>query len=298
MSEQEEKTDNAIKERAAELQKTAEVDDLEGEESAFVGCLTDHVQTAMDEVMTAHSTATRGGSDNESQYKSLNADQKRIVDKVVSAVCDENQPIHLIVSGQGGTGKSKVISVLFHSVSENTIKSGGVPVVVAAPTGLAAYNIGGTTIHRLLSLPVEHGKPANYSKLNQDQLKIIRGTLKHLQLLIVDKVSMVSSLMLLYIHTRLTGIMCDDTYFGGISVVFFADFLQLPQVKGNQPFVPVTFLEAKQRLGSVASLHKRVSMMIHSMQSCQLPSIRSNSVKWTSQGATTATSSDSGLRGT
>jgi len=31
--------------------------------------------------------------------------------------------------------------------------------VVAAPTGLAAHNIGGTTIHRLLSLPIEHGKP-------------------------------------------------------------------------------------------------------------------------------------------
>ena len=37
-------------------------------------------------------------------------------------------------------------------------------------------------------------------------------------------------------------------------MVFFADFLQLPPVKGTQPFIPVTFLEAKQRLGAIASL--------------------------------------------
>ena len=126
--------------------------------------------------------------------------------------------------------------------------------MVAAPTGLAAFSIGGTTIHRLLSLPVEHGKPADYSKLNQDQLKITRATLKNLQLLIIDEVSMVSSLTLLYIHMRLTKIMCTNAYFGGISVVFFADFLQLPPVKGNQPFLPVTFFEAKQRIGAIASL--------------------------------------------
>jgi len=66
--------------------------------------------------------------------------------------------------------------------------------------------------------------------------------------------SMVSSLTLLYIHMQLTEIMCNDTYFGRISAVFFADFLQLPHVKGNHPFIPVTFLEVKQRLGVTASL--------------------------------------------
>ena len=128
------------------------------------------------------------------------------------------------------------------------------PVAVTAPTGLAAFNINGTTIHRLLSLPVEHGKPADYSRLQQEQLTVIRATLKDLKLLIIDEISMVSSLTLLYIHLRLTEVMTNDEAFGGISIVCFGDFLQLPPVKGNQQFESVTAREAKQRLGAVSSL--------------------------------------------
>ena len=43
---------------------------------------------------------------------------------------------------------------------------------------------------------------------------------------------------------------------------FFADQLQLPPVKGNQPFVPVTFQEAKTRLGSIASLRHLADIRI------------------------------------
>ena len=128
------------------------------------------------------------------------------------------------------------------------------PVAVAAPTGMAAYNVGGTTIHRLLSLPVEHGKPADYARLHQEQLTMIRATLKNLKLVIIDEVSMVSSLTLLYIHLLLTEILSNNQPFGGVSIVCFADFLQLPPVKGNQPFEPVTLREAKQRIGSISSI--------------------------------------------
>ena len=136
-----------------------------------------------------------------------------------------------------------------HHLSDTTL-----PVVIAAPTGLAAFNVGGTTIHRMLYLPVEHGKPADYRRLQQEQLTLLKATLKGMKLLIIDEVSMVSSLTLLFIHLCLTEVMGSNELFGGVSVVFFADLLQLPPVKGNQPFVQVMFQEAKTRLGAIASL--------------------------------------------
>ena len=124
---------------------------------------------------------------------------------------------------------------------------------MAAPTGLAAFNVRGSTIHRILCLPNEHGKPADYRQLSQDQLKTIKTTLKSLRLLILDEVSMVSSLTLMHIQLRLTEIMCNNLPFGGLNVVFFADLLQLPPVKGNQPFMPVSLLESKQHMGAVGT---------------------------------------------
>ena len=68
---------------------------------------------------------------------------------------------------------------------------------VTAPTGLAAFNVGGVTIHRLLQLPIEHeGRVAGYWKLGKDALKMMRASLSKLCLLIIDEVSMVSSLNL------------------------------------------------------------------------------------------------------
>jgi len=75
---QDEEMDNAIKERATQLEKTAEVEE-EDEQSAFVGCMTDHVTMAMEVLMTAQSVAGKNDSiDFEAKYRSLNVDQKEL----------------------------------------------------------------------------------------------------------------------------------------------------------------------------------------------------------------------------
>jgi len=195
------------------------------QEDAFQGCAIGHLETAMQDLKESHARMLAQCDDNTlaENYSRLNVDQRRVVDNVINSVCNESDPIRLIVSGQGGTGKNRVIYVLSKLVSKRCEGKCSVPVAVCAPTGLAAFNVGGTTVHRVLSLPVEHGNPADYSPLCQDQLTSIRATLKGLKLLIIDEVSMVSSLTLLFIHLRLTEILNSNELFGGINIVFFAD---------------------------------------------------------------------------
>jgi len=254
ISEQDREMENAVRERAKEvLEQEPVADDIEG---ALQSCIIDHMQTAMQDLHESHARMLAHCNDDELlvDYQQLNVDQRRVVDNVVTQVCSTQTAIRLLVSGQGGTGKSRVIDVLSRLVTKQCGAPSSVPVVVCAPTGLAAFKCWRNNSAQGPQSTVEHGKPADYSPLGQKQLTTLRATLKGLKLLIVDEVSMVSSLTLLFIHLRLTEVMNSDTLFGGISIVFFADLLQLPPVKGNQPFIPVTFLEAEQRLGAIASV--------------------------------------------
>ena len=73
---------------------------------------------------------------------------------------------------------------------------------LCAPTGLAAYNISGVTVHRLFQLPVEHeGKTSTYWPLPKESVKIMRNGFRHVKLIIIDEVSMLSSLNLAYVYT-------------------------------------------------------------------------------------------------
>lgn len=227
--------EESIRERAAEKNQREETgcDEVAAhEEGALVGCAPDHLLDAMQDIVEAQRKVGISTDELQSIYDGLNLDQRRVIDTVVKSICDDKKQIRLIVSGQGGTGKSRVITVLSQLVHKQ-VASNLPAVVVCAPTGLAAFNIGGSTVHRTLALPIEHGKPADYRRLNQEQLNVMRSTLKNVKLMIIDEVSMLSSLTMMYVHLRLTELMNDDSLFGGVSVVCFADLLQLPPVKGN-----------------------------------------------------------------
>ena len=100
---------------------------------------------------------------------SLNVDQRRIFETIKSHLehqlqhehdackCSNLKPLHMFVSGVGGTGKSFLIKTIralvgemWHDQKESLLCD------VSAPTGLAAFNVGGVIIHRLLQLPIEH----------------------------------------------------------------------------------------------------------------------------------------------
>ena len=102
--------------------------------------------------------------------------------------------------------------------------------MLVVPTGVAAFNIGGLTIHYAFWLPVEHGSFTRYTKLSAEKLHLLRLLFKDIHTLIIDEISIVSYETLRFIPQQLTEMKGrDDTeaYFGGLNIIAVGDFYQL-----------------------------------------------------------------------
>ena len=100
-----------------------------------------------------------------------------------------------------------------------------------APTGIAAFNIHGSTLHQALSIPIRDNV-----RLNVQQLLLLQGRLMPINYIILDEKSMVGRKLLSKVDSRLRDGFPDgrDEYFGGCSLLMFGDFGQLPPV-GDTP---------------------------------------------------------------
>ena len=128
---------------------------------------------------------------------------------------------HVFVTGRAGTGKS----TLLNHLNWNTEKQ----IVICAPTGVAALNVGGQTIHSLFRLPI--GLIADHEI---DQNDATRKLLNTIDTLVVDEVSMVSADLLDAIDRSLRQARKKPfTPFGGVQVVLFGDPYQLAPVPGD-----------------------------------------------------------------
>ncbi|MEW8561119.1 MAG: DUF6570 domain-containing protein [Candidatus Thiodiazotropha sp.] len=149
----------------------------------------------------------------------------------------DGDTFHIFVTGPGGVGKSFLIKVLVQYLTLFTSRvSGIVPVAVLAPTGVAAFNIQGQTIHSSLRIPVQHGYSASYIELSARSLQTLRSAFQNIHTVLIDEVSMVSSVMLEHIHLRLQAIKNNDLAFGGLNIILVGDFFQLRPVRGQFAF--------------------------------------------------------------
>ena len=81
---------------------------------------------------------------------------------------------------------------------------------------------------------MEHdSKQAGYLLLSRASQKAMKTALRSFKILVIDEVSMVSSLNLIYIHMRMQELFETDAWFGGKHVLFVSDLLQLPPVNGS-----------------------------------------------------------------
>ena len=143
------------------------------------------------------------------------------------------EPLHIFLTGNAGCGKSFLMKVIHQALTKTLFYGNSsvdkTKVLLMAPTGVAAINIDGTTIHTALNIPVGHfGK--TLPPLNDKMKSSLRNRLSDLKV-IIDEISMVSNDLLYYVHLRLNEILGCVTSepFAGITVIAVGDFFQLPQ---------------------------------------------------------------------
>ena len=144
----------------------------------------------------------------------------------------------VFLTGKAGTGKTTLLKEIIQTTHKNA--------VVVAPTGIAALNAGGVTIHSMFQLPFGGFIPAfNVDAHFTDSVKfetkdtlrrhfkmsgLKKAVIRNMELLIIDEVSMLRSDLLDAIDYMMQTVRKKTSAFGGVQVLFIGDLLQLPPV--------------------------------------------------------------------
>jgi ATP-dependent DNA helicase PIF1 len=157
---------------------------------------------------------------------------------------------NIFLTGKAGTGKTTALKHLISTLDKNFI--------VLAPTGVAAINAGGMTIHSFFTLPLSAFLPtrdyvdvnvahnetslARHFRHNGDKLKLIR----ELDLIIIDEISMVRSDVMDAIDFSLRHVRRNNLPFGGVQLLMIGDLYQLsPVVKEDEQRLLKTFYKSQ-----------------------------------------------------
>ncbi|MEZ4942468.1 MAG: PIF1 family DEAD/DEAH box helicase [Saprospiraceae bacterium] len=149
----------------------------------------------------------------------LNPDFRYILDAL------EKGSDSMFVTGRAGTGKSTLLQLFRNTTRKKT--------AVLAPTGVAALNVLGQTIHSFFGFPprIITAQEAAKRVARKDKLRLYRN----LEVLIIDEISMVRADVLDAINLFLQVNRESLRPFGGVQLVLFGDPFQLPPVVTNDP---------------------------------------------------------------
>lgn len=148
------------------------------------------------------------------KYKNIDVEINEDYKKAFDAI-DNNS--NIFITGEAGTGKSMFLKLLC-----NKLKEQHKHYVVLAPTGVAALNVNGCTIHSFFKFGIHNIRPYILEKKKE--------LFKNLKVVIIDEVSMLRADLLDYIDEALQLNKGSSLPFGGCQVIFIGDLSQLPPV--------------------------------------------------------------------
>ena len=171
--------------------------------------------------------------------RSLNSKQKEFFYHILHLVKTNTEPFYIFLSGGAGVGKSVLIKTIYQALLKylNHIRHadpGSLKILLCAPTGKAAHNIGGNTLHSAFCIPVSQG--FNFKPLDMQQLNTLRSRFRDLKLVIIDEISMVGKKLFNFINLRLQELTGSVKPFGGVSVLAVGDLFQLKPVMDSWLF--------------------------------------------------------------
>lgn len=173
----------------------------------------------------------------------LNEQQRQFVMYIFNKLKLGTAPVRVFLNGAAGVGKSFVIHTLYHLITNfsNNHKHGKVSpdtlkVLRCAPSGKAAFNIHGSTIHSAFNLPFQCA--SNTVILDAESLANLRAALHDVVIIIIDEVSMLGAKVFTAIDSRLRQMTGKNESFGGISILLCGDFYQ-QYIKSSQQLCTV-----------------------------------------------------------
>ena len=169
------------------------------------------------------------------QRKIFNEAQDWATKKIKARNCNKKvsvDPLWLFITGRAGVGKSLLMKTICMFLTKTFNLYSGSPdkpkVLILSPTGVAAFNINGTTINSGLSIP-SYVNEYTLPGISDSEQGRLRNLYSEVLVNLIDKISMVSNIRLSHIHKRLCEIFdgSESQPFANLSILAVGDLLQV-----------------------------------------------------------------------
>ena len=178
---------------------------------------------------------------NRHHIQSLNKNQYEFLSHIMNVATKKDKQELCWSNGGAGTGKSHLLKALYQGLYRICCTEPGQnretnKVLIMVPTGKAAFNVRGTTIHAAFHI-LANQKLQDYKPLSYDTLNTYRMKYRELEWILVDEISMVSNDLWKYVHLCLQEIKQCKEPFGSVNIIAIGDMYQLQPVKANYVFM-------------------------------------------------------------